>query len=237
MQTQSEGQIITTTSGTYYLWALPTERDCEIELWLRWSLDGKKCTLNPHFNGVMEAELKLQAVLTEGEAKLSEGCFRFIYDRGIGDTDYVLHTPLIFTCPNFDCAENFVLPHTTRVQLCGIGADLTCYEDRATYRAMRKMPLPEQWQLETIFASDFVGDDGEFDLDAKSPIAYITGKVVETHIMTNSATGYDFSWAVIDVGDYGELDVVAAPEGLHGFLREGCMVDGTIWLSGRLLDV
>src|SRR5918912_2747711 len=106
MWTQEEGRIIPTSFGTYYCWQIPTEFDCEIELWLKLSLDGRLSAIKPIFLHPMEWEIELEAALTRAEGRPYDGGFRFVYDRDFDpQSDYVMRTPLVFDCLNFDCAE------------------------------------------------------------------------------------------------------------------------------------
>ncbi len=237
-QIQHEGEIITTTFGTYYRWNIPTEFDCAIEMWTKWSHDGELSIIYPIFCIPLTWEIELEAALPRDKAHHHDGSFRFIYERELEPgSEYVLYTPVVFSCPNFDCAEHLEMPYMANVQLCGVGADLSCYETEAEFLATYKPNPPTDTRLvEVLFASDYI-QEGKANLKAESPIAYITGRVAETRIVTNPVTGCDFSWVTISVKDFGDVDVVAAPGGLHDFLLEGRMIKGTIRLSGRLLDV
>lgn len=237
-QIQHEGEIITTTFGTYYRWRIPTEFDCAIEMWIKWSHDGEPSIIYPIFCNPMTWEIELDAALPSDKAHHHDGSFRFIYDRELEpDSEYVLHTPVVFSCPNFDCAEHLEMPYTANVQLCGVGADLSCYETEAEFLATYGSHPPTDTRLvEVIFASDYI-IEGKPNLKAQSPIAYITGRVAGTQLVTNPVTGNDFSWVKIAVRDFGDVDVVAGLGGLHDFLLEGRMIKGTIRLAGRLLDV
>jgi hypothetical protein len=65
--------------------------------------------------------------------------------------------------------------------------------------------------------------------------AILTGHVLETSIITNPITDSDFCWAKIRTLG-GELDMVADPLMLNGFLVKGGIISGSFWLSGRLPD-
>src|ERR1041384_204131 len=235
MQVQQEGEIITTSEGIYYFWAIPTEVDWDIEIWLKSGHDGKTSSIGPHFNGATSGVLELQAALRRPQGQHYDGGFRFDYFRFMERRAYVLKTPLVFDCPNFDCYADIIVPYKLDVQLCGIGARLDCYEDEADYRARSNSPpYTEEDGFEFLMASDYV-TDGELNLETMSPVTYIAGRVDETQIVTNPVTGCDFIWSVLDLGNFGLIDVVAPPEGLRGFMHEGAIVRGTVILAGRIL--
>ncbi|HEX8069741.1 MAG TPA: hypothetical protein VF546_07315 [Pyrinomonadaceae bacterium] len=230
--TRQEGEIITTSAATYYRRAVvvPDTDDYEIELWFEEAHEGEQSALNVHLVGATEGKVGLQAALRQPEGQHYYGAYRCDGAQWIKVGGEVSRLPFVFDCPNFDCGENYTLPHMARVSFCGLGAHLTCYEDEADFLARGKGPPPA-----FMFASDFVRN-GEPTLQPMSPILHLTGWVDETRIMTNPVTDCEFVWATVDVGDIGTFDLVATPDGLHGFLREGGVVSGTVWLSGRLME-
>jgi hypothetical protein len=68
------------------------------------------------------------------------------------------------------------------------------------------------------------------------PLAEIifNGRVVETARVANPVTGQKFYWARVHTLG-GELDVVADPQIVQGNVVQDGIVNGTFWLSGRLL--
>jgi hypothetical protein len=227
-----EGEIITTSVGNYYRLGLPVpdSDDFEIELWLREAYEGEGFSFRQHFVGACEGSVILTTALKEIAGQHYDGAFRCTHNQLIRIDDKLVRLPFVFDCPNFDCAENFVLPQEARVAFCGFAVDLTCYEDEATYLAESKLPPPAY-----MCPHDFLRDDKNYTTPF-SPVAHISGWVDETAIITNPLTDCDFIWAVIDIGSLGLIDVVAAPADLKGFLHEGCVVRGTIRLSGRLVE-
>lgn len=230
---QHEGDIITTSVGNYYRLGLPVpdNDDYEIELWLKEPHNGEGFTLRPHFLGASEGTVKLTAALSHIEGQHYDGAFRCTHNQMIRlEDDTLVHLPFVFDCPNFDCAENFVLPQDGRISFCGFAVSLTCYEDEATYLVESKLPPPAY-----MYPADFLHKQTSYT-EPLSPITHISGWVDDTTIITNPMTDCDFIWTMIDVGPLGLIDVVVAPAGLKGFLREGCVVRGTITLSGRLVE-
>ena len=227
-----EGEIITTSIGNYYRLGLPVpdNDDYEIEVWLKEAYDGEGFALQPHFVGACEGTVKLIAALPKTEGQHYDGAFRCTHNQMIRVNDELVHLPFVFDCPNFDCAENFVLPQDGRISFCGFAVALTCYEDEATYLVETKLPPPAY-----MFPADFLREDKSYT-EPRSPVAHITGWVEDTAIITNPMTDCDFIWAAIDVGTLGLIDVVAQPSALKGYLHEGCVVRGTIHLSGRLVE-
>jgi hypothetical protein len=235
MRIKHEGEIVTTTHGIYYCWTIPLDEDFAVELWLKEAFEDQSGGVHPHFIGATEGNIELHAAIPRGERSYADGSFRFDHYRRVQGGKFVAKTPIVFCCPNFDCAEGFELPRKFRVQLCAIAADLQCYTDEAEYRAAVPSAAPEGEHLEVIFPSDYVRG-GEIFLEPVSPITYLTGRVEETEILTNPETGCDFVWAVVNVGDFGLIDLVSSVEVMSGFMQEGCIVRGTFWLSGRLSD-
>jgi hypothetical protein len=232
MNTKHEGEIITTSSGTYYRLGvpIPDADEFEIELWLKETHDGEHISINAHMVGPTEGKVCLLAALNKSEGQHYEGAYRCDCTQWLMVGEEMVRMPFVFDCPNFDCGENFILPHFARTSFCGLGASLTCYEDETDYLVRSNKPPPAY-----MFAHDFIRNGTPF-MEPLSPIAHITGWVDDTRIITNPVTDCDFTWATIDVGDMGLMEVVAAPDGLDGFIREGGVVSGTVWLSGRLIE-
>lgn len=232
LNTKHEGDIITTSVGTYYRLSMPIPdtEDFEIELWLKQPHEDENYVLNSHFIGATSGKVQLTHGLKRSEGQHYDGAYRFTFNEFSKIGGNIVPTPLVFECPNFDCGENLTLPLIAPISLCGFGAGLRCYADEAEYLEQTKFPPPAY-----IFADDFIRGD-EPCAEPLSPIAHLTGWVEETEIITNPLTNCDFTWAMIDIGNLGLLDIVSAPSGLDGFLHEGGVVTGTVWLSGRLVE-
>jgi hypothetical protein len=109
--------------------------------------------------------------------------------------------------------------------------------DTPDYLLYHSLILPKRVN---VLSESFI-PSGSFSLEEDQPNspqaeAMFTGQVLQTTCLTNPTTGGTFYWAhVRTLG--GEIDIVVDPEVLNGELIQGGIVQGTFWLSGRVMKV
>jgi len=120
-------------------------------------------------------------------------------------------------------------PHTCRREARSNGALST---SKATFSG----PLPASGAGFVATARDCrawsLGPGGSLT----SADALFTGRVREARSLSNAVTGARFHWMLVDTLRL-TIDVVADPEVLCELPAPGSIVSGSLWLSGRILDV
>lgn len=246
-----QGKIINTPVATYRCFA----PGAGVEVWARQETDEKLGHLHAHFAGAA----RMRVALVEkrpGTSALSDGLFvaYFNHKEGeglesvherlrYGDGTYTGVIPFVFSTPDYNRYAELSMPVVTDVQLVAFPFKMTAYETEDDWIDWQ---FEERKKVQGAEADDdggFYGGASFIPLaaffDKKSPddfpkpMAILSGVVLDTAILTNPATGQDFSWARIETAA-GEMDLVVSPQLLEGYLIEGGVAAGECYLSGRL---
>lgn len=210
--------------GTYSRWA-PGEG---IELWVQLG-EREVVGFNPHFAGSGRMRVAIQSVRPE-PAFPSEGKVYGWADPRAGQPDGGAY-PLIFDLPDFATAVAQLQPRSTvTIQLAAFAHDLTCYaSDDAFAGAQGEVKFaPESFVPAGLFDSE----GGE--VDEPEALALVSGHVRAARVAVNPVTGRSFHILLVQtVG--GTVDLVADPASVIGAPVVGGVVQGTFWLSGRIV--
>jgi hypothetical protein len=234
------GEHLEARSGWYVRWNAGNGA----ELWARLDHGGNQLLghgLHPHFSGEAVAHVGLMERVPDREAgSLEGGFFGWVnsYDDpvvfGDPESDYTHRVaegdyPLVFDAPDYDLHRNVELRATLDVQLAGFAHELQAYADDEAYRA-----TGSRFAAESFVPSGLFRPAGEA-VDPPEAYAIVTGHVLGTSLLTNPATGAEFYWAKVRTFGECEVDVVIDPEVIEGTLVEGGVIQGSLWLSGRIL--
>lgn len=251
-QVAEYGQTIHTPVGTYFFWS-PGEN---LELWAKIKPEDDIGHLHLHFAGSAHMNVALVEKNTFEDDTLAEGLFVAYPNpqkgKGFlskehshlhyGDGTYSNYNPFVFITPDFDRYAEMQLPVLTELQLTAFPLhEVHAYESEDAWVDWQVEmddsgeDDPCVWSGETFCPSAMLFKKTADNLYPK-PTAFIAGTVLETAILTNPVTGFDFSWAKVRTIQ-GEIDFVFAPEVLNGYLVIGGVVAGEFYLSGRLLDI
>jgi hypothetical protein len=220
------GESFDAPAGSYVLWS-PGKG---VELWFQFNRDGEIVGLNPHFAGRALMHVALTQRVPRPEHSPLDGAFYGWADPHGGEDFERGQYPFVFDAPDFALHDDLNFPSGHEVQLAAFAHELDVYENDEAYRAAQSediMMAPESFIPSGLFSPE--GGRAE----QPKAFAIITGHVLETAIITNPATRLEFCAAKVRTLG-GEVDVVADPETLNGFLAVGGVVSGSFWLSGRL---
>ncbi len=195
--------------------------------------DGDVVGLNPHYAGHARMRVGLVARMPRPESSVLDGAFHGWADPTDGDPESG-QFPFIFDVPDYELTGAVAVPSIREVQLAAFAHELQAYESEAAYNAAQTGAI--KYAAESFIPAGLFGAATNEPDATPQAHAIFTGRVLDTALVTNPATGREFCWAhVRTIG--GELDMVADPDLLTGYLTKGGIVSGTFWLSGRLLDV
>lgn len=249
------GQIVHTPVGPYR-WFAP---GAGVEVWAQQKEEGKLGHLHPHFSGGARMRVALvekrpnDDSLTEGlfvayfKHKEGEG-IESVHERlRYGDGTYTGVIPFVFGSPDYHCYSNLPMPIVTDVQITAFPFQMTAYETEDDWidwqleeERRQKGPVVDEdddggFLAGASFLPSTMLFEKESPDDIPSPMAHLSGIVLETAIITNPVTEQDFSWARIETAA-GEMDLVVCTDLLDGYLIEGGVAVGKCFLSGRLPD-
>jgi hypothetical protein len=249
-----EGESIQTPVGTYFCWS-PSKG---VELWIRAVPESEHTYLHPHFTG--DARMRVAIVDRKEYEKniLAEGFFvaypNPVKGKGFlseqlclqyGDGTYSNYFPFLFDAPDYDTYAEMELPFLADVQITAFPYTLRAYETEDDWI---------DWQLEN---DENAGDEDDDDRsvlsgeafcpstafqerkdkdDYPNPTALIAGRILDSAILNNEATGEDFCWAKV-LTKAGEIDIVASPALLDGYIVKDGILSCHCYLSGRIMHI
>jgi hypothetical protein len=245
-----EGESIQTPVGTYFHWSHPKGMD----LWIKVALEGERTFIHPHFMG---KAIMLAAIVerkTYPDNILAEGCLaaypRPVKGQGFlsehpclqyGDGTYSNYIPFIFDAPDYDRYTGIELPFVADIQITAFPFHVFAFEteddwvDWQLQGDKREEEAQDVWGPETFCPSTMLHQKKDKD-DYSKPTALIAGTVIATDIIENEVTGQDFCWAQV-MTKMGEVDVVAAPDMINGYVVKGGVLSCEAGLSGRILSI
>lgn len=244
------GQTIRAFGGTYFRWS-PNEG---VELWARIKPEGDIGHLHPHYAG----ETRISVALVEKRAYedqkdvMADGFFvaypnpqkgvGFVsehFNLQYGDGTYSSYLPFVFDAPDFDRYADIQLPALVDVQITAFALNLCAFEsedywiDRQIEWDTSGEDDPYLWSGETFVPSTMLFKRANSD-EFPKPTALMCATVLDTELITNQATGLEFSWArILTVA--GEMDLVVSPEKINGYMLEDAVLVGESYLSGHIL--
>jgi hypothetical protein len=220
------GEALEAGDGTYVKWS-PGRG---IELWLQLDTDETIVGLNPHFSGSARMPVALTARVTRSEDGFLDGGFHG-WANPSAETAESGDYPFVFDAPDYQLYGGIELPSVLDVQLAAFAHELEAYESDEAHEAAQADEM--KFAPESFLPIGLFSPEGK-RTDPPQALAILSGHVLATSIITNPVTDSEFCWArVRTLG--GEVDMVADPQTLNGFLVEGGVVSGSFWLSGRLL--
>jgi hypothetical protein len=211
--------------GQYLKWAPPSGE----QLWLQVKRTGDAMGMNPHFEGKSSVRVMLEARVARTSHTPLDGTFLGWANPkdGVEGGDY----PFVFDCPDAAMHEDLELPVIVTTQIAAFAQQVTVYPSREAYDASQAAQ-GLTFRSQSFIPSGLVSPSGE-PVTPPEPHALIAGHVLEAAERRNAVTGEPFWWALVDtIG--GAFDVVIDPSLLSAPIREGNVVSGWFWLSGRL---
>jgi hypothetical protein len=220
------GQRLRVKHGVYLHWS-PGEG---VEIWGQLDNSDDFIGFNPHFAGDSVMSVGLTARIERTEASALDGAFYGCASPD-GDNAESGYYQFVFDTPDFRLCDSVKLPCIVEAQIAAFAHELSAFENDELYKAAQSEGLR--------FAAESFIPSGLFTEDLKSaeePEAYaiLTGHVIKTVLRINPVTKSEFLWAKVQTLG-GVFDVVADPLIVNGAVVEGGIVQGSFWLSGRLI--
>lgn len=223
LRAAEEGREIQMKQGFYACWS----PGAGVQLWAQADPNRQLIGCNPHFSGPGRVPVAVTAALPSDDYPL-DGSFHAWAAPGEKPEDGTY--PFVFDAPDFRlAAEEDVYPRRAMVQVAAFAEELTCYPDETAFTQAKTGDRPGFAPESFIPSGLFVGE-GERPRAA----AVFTGRILHAERRANPVTGMEFYW--LSVRSYGGVyDVVADPAFFQQPPVAGGIVQGSFWLSGRLL--
>ena len=221
------GEGVQVQDGQYILWQV----DDGIELWVQANDSDKVIGFNPHFSGPARMQVSLVKTITRPDESLLDGAF-YAWANPIDDDIEEGDFPFVFDAPDFRIHDGLTFPVLRQVQLAAFAHELSTFVSEDAYYASQSKD--QKLAAESFIPSGLFRPDGSTKTPP-SALAIFTGRVLDTASITNPYTTANFVWAQVQTFG-GQVDVVADPELLDAPVVVGGILQGSFWLSGRLIE-
>lgn len=222
-----EGEPFEARGGSYARWSPGSG----IELWAQVTRDGKVVGINPHYSGGATTLVGLTSRVVRRERSPDDGFFGWASPRN-QDPESGWY-PFVFDAPDYELHRDLTLPVIREVQLAAFAHEIRAYQSDEEYEeARRRGDRGTGLAAEAFIPSGLFKPGGEA-IEPPQALAVLAGHVLEARLLSNPVTGASFQWARLRT--YGaEIDVVADFEVIVGRTKEGGVLSGSFWLSGRI---
>jgi hypothetical protein len=219
------GRVLAAPAGTYVRWRAGEGA----ELWVQVGEENAIVGLNPHFEGTSTLTMRVASRISYPNEAGLDGAFYGWLEEAV-EEEAGESVELAFDAPDFALVADLPLPATVQVQLAAFAEDLRTFADEQAFAAAQ--PADLRLPPEALLAVP--APDTGIDEDAPpEPRAFLTGRVLESELLANPATGEQFRWAKVHTQG-GDVDLVADPALAPVDLPAGTIVAATCWLSGRI---
>lgn len=200
-----------------------------VELWLQVTPEGEVVGFNPHFAGAGRMRIGGVQLISSEEFPL-DGCIHGWADPEDEEAESGLF-PLVIDIPDFEHVRGRIATgEAVTVQVAAFAHELSCYASDEAFDAAQEQGF--KWAPEAFMPMGLFGPDGE-DVPPRAE-ALLSGHVRQAELRTNPVTGEPFHCLSVQTLG-GVVDVVADPSVVDGAPVVGGVVQGTFWLSGRVL--
>lgn len=222
-----QAESLATARGAYFRWSDPSGS----EVWLQVSPENELRGMNPHFAGKSTVRVLLTARPDPGSPSSLDGRFHGWADPTPSEDGQPNGAyPFLFDTPDAALQDQLELPATMVAQIAAFAHEIAAFDSPEAYFASQTS--------EMTFASQSFIPSGLFNLsgDDSPPRAeaLFAGHVLEAERRTNQLTETDFIWCLVETLG-GVFDVVIDPELLPDVPRVGGVIQGSFWLSGRII--
>ncbi|MBU5483744.1 hypothetical protein KQI86_05330 [Clostridium sp. MSJ-11] len=219
------GEEISTELGTYIKWSIGNG----VELWGQIDKNNRAIGMNPHFTGKSKMRVRITDKIKREDDTVLDGAFYCWADPQEGESQGAY--PFVFDLPDMEIYREINTPQIVNAQITGFAHKISVYKDDEEFSNSQEKEFklaPEAFIPVGLFNST------EKDRNSSQAMAMFTGHVVDRCKLRNFYTDIEFIWAKVSTLG-GEFDIVVDPEILEGDICVNDVVEGTFWLSGRII--
>jgi hypothetical protein len=191
--------------------------------------------LTPFFDGKSDVPIRITSRRKRAGDNAFEGALYgwIAPEAGAGDGSEGAY-PALLEAIDFAALADLRLPVSGRAQICGFARELLAFASAEAHATRRDgdMAIAPQAFI-PIGLLPAVSDDAPQSREP-SPTAFVTGRVAEHRLLTNSATGRQYHWLLVE-SYAAAYDVLADPEIVAGNIVVGGTVEATCAMFSRMI--
>jgi hypothetical protein len=220
------GQPVPIQNGKYVVWE-PGEG---VQLWVKVK-DRVVLGCSPHYRGEATLKVEVQSFHSRPEdIAATDGALR---GTALPVDAASSSFPLVADVPGFEATASRVTPpQIVTVQVTGFAREINCFPNSdafAKFQGTKNAPESESFLFPGLAAAPSA--EGLTLAEAQ-----IIARVLKASLRINPVTQQSFIALVVAAPGGGTIDIVATPQAASGELLAGGIIQGTFWLSGRVLD-
>ncbi|RYY99335.1 MAG: hypothetical protein EOO11_05325 [Chitinophagaceae bacterium] len=226
-----KGQKIRSHGGTYFVYSDKSGA----ALYGQLNPQNEIIGINPHFAGKSKRRVCLTATYARPESEL-DGAFHCWADpEHENDPDSGAY-PFVFDAPDFNTIGEIRYPKDFSIQLAAFAREIELYDDEPAFEEQQH-GIGEGASEVGFAAQSFIptGLFSEEENSTPEATGLFAGIIKEWELRSNEHTGATFYWLLVETLGC-EVDVVFDPIFTDKEPRVGGVVQGTFWLSGKLID-
>ncbi|WNJ19643.1 hypothetical protein [Pontibacter sp. G13] len=225
-QAYERGKSIEAEMGQY----IQYEDASGAELWLQINQAEELIGMNPHFNGKSRRWVCITGPVNRPESEL-DGAFHGWAAPEFPNRPETGMYPFVFDVPNFYTMGEFDFPKSHLVQLTAFAQEITLYDKESDFLDSQPEDFP-------MSAQSFI-PSGLFDLGEQGPkepqaLGILSGVIKQHEKLTSTLKKGAFHWMLVETLG-GEVDVVTDASLCNKAPKEGGIVHGNFWLSGKII--
>ncbi len=227
-------QIPCPPRGFYYLFS----DESGAELFLQADSAQDIIGFNPAFWGKSRRKIGLMKGIERDTSELDGAFYGWANPENAANPGEAGDHKIVFDMPDFRLHEKINLPIIADVQLTAFASNnFWIYENEADF--LKVNAGDQTVSTRSFIASGLFGLDGKIAEVAEEVIppqahGQITGEIKEFGLRTNGFTYEKFYWFLIETLG-GEIDVVADPNLVKVEPKAGQIINGSFWISGKIL--
>jgi hypothetical protein len=202
------------------------------EIWLQGNFQQELIGFNPHFAGKSRRKVGLTKAIERDSSEL-DGGFHVWANPSDEDVESSGEYPFVFDVPDFRNNENIEFPKLCEIQLTAFASnEFQIFESEEDY--FNSQEGEPKMASKSFIPSGLFSPDGSEQNESPRPFGIFAGEIKEFDLKTNELSGEKFYWLLVETLG-GEVDVVADPKLIPNDPKNGGIISGQFWLSGRLI--
>jgi hypothetical protein len=205
------------------------------EIYLQGNFDQELVGFNPHFAGTSRRKVGLTQKIERDSSEL-DGGFHAWANPFEEEDEISGEYPFVFDVPDFRMNEIENFPALRDIQLTAFASnDFQIFSSEEAFYDSQESEL-KYASKSFVPVGLFSFDENEnIDLNVVRPIGKLAGEIKAFDRRTNQLSGQDFYWFLVETLG-GEVDIVADPKFVTEEPKQGGIISGQFWLSGKIYE-